>query len=277
MYMLCLPRIPGGTARTIAVVAVVAALFCFVPASLGAQTESDPVGSLTAPAQDETPTMEEKALLARASSLEVLGQFLWKANLSASRARLRAEELRLVARALVGRAEMDLSGAETEEELEEATKALEIVRSTHSILNAAADRLSATRGTRRKIRILALELSREALHVVRENGLRVSEDQPLRPGRLFKDNPPAASPRERALLKEPDRDFLTYNRGAMNTRELVARHERRKPREIRPVPEEKLYYSEGALTLSPLDRDYRSKRIWWSKPPEELAWKVEQW
>jgi hypothetical protein len=276
MYLLCLPRIPGGAARAIAVAAVIAALFCFVPAFCGAQSEPD-AASVNPPEQGEIPTLEEKALLARASSLEVLGQFLWKANLSASRARLRAEELRLVARALIGRAEVDLSDARTEEELREATKALEIVRGTRSILNEAADRLSATRGTRRKIRILALELSREALHVVRENGLPVSQDQSVSPGRLFKDNPPAASPRERALLREPERDFLTYKRGAINTRELVARHERRKPREIRPVPEEELYYSEGALTLSPLDRDYRSKRIWWSKPPEELAWKVEQW
>ena len=277
MYRLCLPRITGGTARSIAVSAVVAAFFCSFPAPCGAQSGPDPASSANDPAQEEILTMEERALLARASSLEVLAQFLWEANLSASRARLRAEELRLVARALVGRAEMDFATARTEEELEEATKALEIVRSTNSILNEAADRLSATRGTRRKIRILALELSRAALHVVRDNGLSVSGDQPVSPGRLFKDNPPAASPRERAFLKEPDKDFHTYNRGAINTRELVARHERRKPREIKPVPEEELYYSEGALTLSPLDRDYRSKRIWWSKPPEELAWKVEQW
>jgi hypothetical protein len=260
-----------------AVAAVAAVAVFFVSPSWGAENGSEPASSTLTPMQDELQSIEEDALLARAHSLEVLGRFLWGANLSASRARLKAAELRIVARSLLEEAKEKLAAARTQEELDVATSRVEIVRSTSTILNHVADRLERTRGTRRKIRILGLELSREAWKVVRENELTLTEDQPVLPGQLYKENPPAPSPRERAFLRQPRKDYLTYVRGALSTQELVRRDEGRKARAINPLPQEELYNREGAVTLSPLDQDHRSKRIWWSKPPEELAWKTEQW
>jgi hypothetical protein len=190
---------------------------------------------------------------------------------------MRAEELRRVARALLLEAEENLAQAQTEEELNVATRTLEIVRETSSILNTTADRLGKTKGTRRKIRVLGLELSRQAWKVVRENDLPLTQDQQVLPGQLFKENPPAPSPRQRAFLKTTRKDYLAYGRGAISTQELVLRGECLKARAVTPVPEDKLYYREGAITLSPLDQDHRSRRIWWSKPHEDLLWKVEQW
>jgi hypothetical protein len=112
---------------------------------------------------------------------------------------------------------------------------------------------------------------------VRRNDLPVADDDDLSPGKLFKEHQPPDHPRARAYLKETDADYLTYNRGAVETDVLERLFFTRTPRQKEPVAEEELYYSEGALTISPLDRDYRSARIWLTPPPEELAWTVEQW
>jgi hypothetical protein len=277
MYKLSLPANSGGGVCFMALAAAVAAAIYVSSPAWCAQSASDPAGAGIATLQEELQKAEEIALLARAQSLEVLGQYLWETNLSASRTRSRAAELRRVARVLLNEAREDLDRADSKEELALAARRLEIVQCTSSILEDVADRLERTRGTRRKIRILGLELSRHAWTLVRDNALPLEDDLPVLPGQLFKDHPPGASPREHALLKDPDQDFVTYKGGAISTEELVLRTQGRKPRPVRPLPEEKLYYSEGAITLSPFDRDHRSKRIWWSPPPEELAWKVEQW
>lgn len=277
MYKLCLPRLPGGGACAMAVAAAVVACVCFSGPALSVQSGTAAADPVIAAPQDQLQEAEQNALIARAQSLEVLGRYLWESNLSASRARLKAAELRNVARVLLEEARENLDRAQSDGELEVATRRLEIVRNTSSILDDIADRLERTRGTRRKIRILGLELSREAWKVVRENELPVTQDQPVLPGQLFKDNPPAPSPRQRAFLKEPKKDYLTYSRGAILSQELVLRGERRKARLVVPLPEDRLYYREGAITLSPLDQDHRAGRIWWSEPPEDLAWKVEQW
>jgi hypothetical protein len=277
MYRLCFPRIPRYRAGALALAAVLAAVVCFSAAACAAQSASGEACNEMSPLHEELSAAENDALLARAQSLEVLGRYFWDTNLSASRARLKAFELRGVARLLLEDAKSDVDRAESHDELEIAKRRFEIIKSTSAILDNVADRLEGTRGTRRKIRILGLELSRQAWAVVRENALRPTHDQRVIPGQLFKDNPPAASPMEHALLREPKEDYLTYKMGAISTEELVQRTEGLKPRHIEQLPEQDLYYREGAITLSPLDKDPRSKRIWWSPPPEELAWKVEQW
>lgn len=277
MYLLCLPRLPGRTVRVLAVGVTMAACFFSSPAMCGDEIYAAGQSTGVPSIRDAVRETEHDALLARAQSLEALGQYLWTNNLSESRARQRAFELREVARLLQGNAKLGVSSAETEEEQSAAERRLEVVSETTLILEDVADRISKTRGTRRKIRILGLELSREAWTVVRRNDLEISEDGPMVPGQLFKQNQLPADPRQRASLREPKREYLTYNRGALDTDALERRFFERTPRLVRPLSEEDLYYAEGALTLSPLDDDYRSRRIWWSPPAEELAWTVEQW
>jgi hypothetical protein len=221
--------------------------------------------------------VEQDALLARAQSLETLGHYLWTNNLSASRARLRAYELRKVASALVRDARLELDRAETPDERAAATLRLEIVTATSKLFNVAADRISATRGERRRLRILALDLSHDAWVVFRRNGLSLPEGEEVVPGELFKEHQPAKVPSERAYLRAPKKDYLTYRGGAVDTDVLERRFLAEVPRVVKPVPEKDFYYNQGALTLSPLDYSYRSLRIWWSPPPEELAWKVQEW
>jgi hypothetical protein len=276
MYRFALPRFPGRNLGVLVLGGAIAAVFVFSPAAHGED------GNLAVQAAEVSPSedlldVERDALLARAQSLEALGHFLWTNNLSESKARYRASELREVARVLLSDARSDVKSAETPEEQTAAQRRLEVLTTTSALLEDVADRIAKTRGTRRKLRILGLELSRQAWTLVRRNDLPVSEDGDLSPGRLFKDNQPPDHPRTRAYLKETDRDYLTYNRGAVETDVLERRFFMRTPRQKGPVSEEELYYSEGELTLSPLDRDSRSLRIWWTPPPEELAWTVEQW
>jgi hypothetical protein len=178
---------------------------------------------------------------------------------------------------LVGDAKRDLQIAGTHDEETAAQRRLEVVTDTSHLLEDVANRIAKTRGTRRKLRILGLELSRQAWTLVRRNDLPVVEDDSMSPGRLFKENQPAGSPSERAYLKPTKKDYLTYSRGAVDTDFLERRFFTRVPRKKSPVPEEDYLYAEGALTLTPLDLSYESQRIWWHRPPDELAWRVEQW
>ena len=276
MYRFVLPRFPGRTVGVLVLGGMIAAV-CVSSAAAHGEDGNPAVQVAELSPSENLPDVERDALLARAQSLEVLGHFLWTNNLSESRARYRASELREVARVLLGDARSDVKNAETPEKQTAAQRRLEVLTVTSVLLEDVADRIAKTRGTRRKLRILGLELSRQAWTLVRRNDLPVSEDDDLSPGRLFKEHQPPGHPRMRAYLEETDRDYLTYNRGAVETDVLERRFFARTPRQKGPVSEEELYYGEGALTLSPLDRDYRSLRIWWTPPPEELAWTVEQW
>jgi hypothetical protein len=276
MYTHFLPLIPGRTVGALVLGGLLAAVFVFAPAACGGEgPPSDLAAEVTPPPAAEE--AEREALLARAQSLEALGHFLWTNNLSASRARYRASELRRVARLLVGDAKKGLRSAVTADEETAAQRRLEVVTDTSSLLEDVADQIAKTRGTRRKLRILGLELSRRAWTLVRRNDLPVVEDDSMSPGRLFKENQPPACPSERAYLKATKKDFLTYKRGAVETDVLERRFFTRLPRVKRPIPEEEFLYAEGALTLTPLDLSYESQRIWWQRPPDELAWRVEQW
>ena len=277
MCALSFPRRPGRLVAALAAGLAAAAFLCLPPAASGDTPAASDQPAAVPHFNDQLHDVEHDALLARAQSLESLGQYLWTNNMSASRARLRAWELRQMANLLVRDAREELERAGTSEERAASERRLEIITGTSVVLGEAADRISMTRGVRRKLRVLALDLSREAWHVVRRNDLRLLDDALLVPGRLFKENEPASHPRERALLREPAVDYLTYNRGAVDSDVLERRTFERVSRAVEPVPEEAFYYSEGAITLSPLDRDFRSQRIWWSPPPEELAWRVEQW
>jgi len=272
MYALSFPRRPGRGLSVPTATALAAALLATTIPVISTASPGER-GVQSAEAGDPA---EADALMARALSLEVIGHFLWTSNLSESRARQRAYELRQLARVLQRSAEIALAEAETEADRLAARRKLEVVTETSAILDDAADRLSKTRGVRRKIRILALELSRMAWKVVRENGLEVAPDEEVTPGELYKSRPAPAQPSLRARLKEPARDYLTYMRGAPDTDFLEKRFFERSPRRALPRPIAELYVGE-ALTLSPLDRDAASRRIWWTPPPEELAWKVEQW
>ncbi len=275
VYPLSLPR-PYGRAAAALAIGLVMAVFAHPPASaknLEAEGRAVEPGQL----ENKLAEIEHDLLLARAVSLESMGRYVWTHNLSAFQARARAAELREVAGLLMSQARAALAAAGTAEEMAAATLRLELVSRTSAALDEAADRLSQTRGVRRKQRILALDLSRDSWIVFRRNELILPKGAEIVPGGLFKENEPAAAPREKALLEEPDRDFLTYKRGAIDTDVLVERFHRRVPRIVTPVPESDLYYDEGALALSPLDKDHRSAGIWWSPPPEELAWRVEQW
>lgn len=277
MFMLCLPR-PRGRAVGASAIGVMMAAFLFaIPAICEGGVDAASQSAVVPSIKDAVRDGEQDALLARAQSLEALGLYLWTNNLSESRARQRAFELRSVARLLYDDAKLDVGNAETDEEQTVAQRRLEVVGETSTILEDVADKISKTRGTRRKIRILALELSRQAWTVVRNNNLQISDEDPVVPGQLFKDNQLPADPSMKAALREPRKDYLTYMRGALDTDVLELRFYERTPRCVRSVPEEDLYYNQGALTLSPLDDSYRSKRIWWSPPAEELAWVVEQW
>jgi hypothetical protein len=277
MYATSLPRRPGRGIAVLAAAIAVAAFLCPADAASGELTNTADQPAATAPEPGGLQDVEQEALLARAQSLETLGNYLWTNNLSASRARLRAYELRKVASALVRDARLQLDRAETPDALAAASLRLEIVSSTSELLNVAADRISATRGERRRLRILALDLSHDAWVVFRHNELSLPEGEEVVPGQLFKEHLPAKVPSERAYLKPPARDYLTYKRGAVDTDVLERRFLAEVPRVVKPVPEEKVYYNQGALTLSPLDYSHRSLRIWWSPPPEELAWKVQEW
>jgi hypothetical protein len=259
MYALFLPRRPGRAVAFLAAAIAVAAFACPAPAASedGANTADRPTEVTTA--QDAIQDVEHDALLARAQSLEALGDYLWTNNLSASRARQRAYELRKVAGLLVRDAQAEVDRAQTPEERAAAELRLDIVTATSSVLDGAAD------------------LSHEAWIVFRRNELRLPEGEEIVPGRLFKEHEPPAHPSERAYLRVPKRDYLTYKLGAVDTDVLETRFFEKVPRVVKPVPEEDLYYNQGALTLSPLDECYRSRRIWWSPPPEELAWRVQEW
>jgi hypothetical protein len=277
MYALFLPRRLGRGAALVAATVAVAVFLC--PATAfsedGVNTADEPTRVETAPSvlQD----VERDALLARAQSLEALGDYLWTNNLTEWRAKLRAYELRKVAGLLVADARAGLDLAQTPEERAAARLKLDIVTATSSVLDGAADRISATRGERRRLRILALDLSHEAWVVFRRNDLILPEGDGIIPGRLFKEHQPPANPSERAYLRVPRHDYITYKGGAVDTDVLEARFSAEVPRVVRPVPEKDLYYNQGALTLSPLDNSYRSRRIWWSPPHEELAWRVQEW
>lgn len=276
MFKHSLPRYPGRIIAVLTVGLAMAAFF-YGPPALGEDGEV-PNQTVEVESSDDTALEAERvALLARAESLESLGHYLWTNNLSASQVRVRAYELRQLANLLVIEAERDLEAAKTSEERTAASARLAVIKDTSVILGEAADRISMTRGVRRKLRILALDLSRKAWLVFRRNELELPEDAPVIPGQLFKENEPSSAPSDRAYLEEPERDYISYSRGAVETDVLEARFFERVPRIPKPLPEEELYNKEGALTLSPLDSDYRSLRIWWSKPAEELAWVVEQW
>lgn len=276
MHSFVLPRFPGRSVGALVLGGAMAAVLVFAPAAFG-DNGGAAVNISEVPPSDGLEAVERDALLARAQSLEALGHYLWTNNLSESRARYRASELRKVARLLLGDARRDVRSAETAEEQTAAQRRLDVVTTTSVLFEDVADRIAKTRGMRRKLRILGLELSRQAWTLVRRNDLPISNDDDLSPGRLFKENQPPAHPRERAYLKETGKDYLTYNRGALDTDALERAFDARVPRRKAPVSDEELYYGEGALTLSPLDRDYRSLRIWWTPPSEELAWRVEQW
>lgn len=277
MHALSLPRRPG-LAIALSAAAVAVAVFLFsAPAACddGADTASQPVEAVPSP--DSLQDVVHDALLARAQSLEALGNYLWTNNLSDTAAKLRAFELRKVAGVLVKGARVQVDLAQTPDERAVAAAKLEVVMTTSELLNEAADRISAARGERRKLRILALDLSHEAWIVVRHNDLSMPEGEEIVPGRLFKEHQPPANPKERAYLRKPGKDYLTYKRGAVDTDVLERQFFQKVPLVVEPLPEKDLYYSEGALTLSPLDHSYRSLRIWWSPPSEELAWKVQEW
>lgn len=276
MYSFFLPRVPG---RFVGALVLGGAMAAVLVLALAVFCNAGAAANLTGKVSSSTnlDEVERKALLARAQSLEALGHYLWTNNLSESRARYRASELRKVARMLIGDAREDLKSATTPEDQDAAQRRLEVITSTSVILEDIADRIAKTRGTRRKLRILGLELSRQAWTLVRQNDLPVVKDDSMSPGRLFKDHQPPSHPSQRAYLRETKRDLLSYGRGAAETDVLERRFLARTPRVKKPVPEEEIYYSEGALTLSPLDRGRRSMRIWWTPPPEELAWVVEQW
>jgi hypothetical protein len=276
MYSFVLPRLPGRYLGALVLGGVMVAVLVSAPAASFDKSPAAVQAAEVSPSTDLAEVQRE-ALLARAKSLEALGHYLWTNNLSESRARYRASELREVARVLLGEAQRDVEGAGTPEEQSAAQKRLEVITATSVLLEDVADRIAKTRGTRRKLRVLGLELSRQAWTLVRRNDLPTDDGDAMSPGRLFRENQPPGHPSERAYLKKTRKDYLTYGGGAVETDVLERRFFEAVPRQKGPVPEEDLYYSEGALTLSPLYGDYRSQRIWWTPPPEELAWKVEQW